>query len=260
MVTGAGTRYCAGLFLLKHFRWDAVLSGRRGFLRRLACAGFILFGLCGAVSAAESQATVIPGWWSIPFILLLACIALMPFINKRFWEHFYPHISIGLGLIVAVVYVTQLGHEGSHRVLETALDYFKFIALIGSLFVISGGILIEISGGGNPRVNTLLLIAGLALANIVGTTGASALLIRPFLRINKDRLRPFHVVMFIFIISNCAGALTPIGDPPLFLGYINGVPFAWTILHCWKPWLMERASAGSVFRDGYSVRAEDASP
>ncbi len=85
------------------------------------------------------------------------------------------------------------------------------------------------------------------LANIVGTTGASALLIRPFLRINKDRLRPFHIVLFIFIVSNCAGALTPIGDPPLFLGYINGVPFEWTILHCWAPWVVVNGLLLAVF-------------
>ncbi len=180
----------------------------------------------------------IPGWWSIPFLLLLSCIAFVPFVHKPFWEKFFAHISVGLGLLVAVVYATQLGDFGREKLGETALEYFKFIALIGSLFVVSGGILIDISGGGNPRVNTLLLASGLILANVVGTTGASVLLIRPFLRINKDRVQPFHVVLFIFIVGNCAGALTPIGDPPLFLGYINGVPFEWTILHCWAPWLL----------------------
>ena len=209
------------------------------------CLG-ILF-LCSAAPASDAPAASIPVSWSIPFVLLLASIAIVPFINKRFWEHYYAHISIGLGLIVVAIYFAQLGGYGREKVLETALEYFKFIALVGSLFVVSGGILIDISGGGHPRVNTLLLMSGLALANIVGTTGASALLIRPYLRINKDRLRPFHVVLFIFIISNCAGALTPIGDPPLFLGYINGVPFEWTILHCWKPWLLANGLLLAVF-------------
>lgn len=200
-----------------------------------------------AGAAETAQMPEIPIWWSFPFVLLLGCIATMPFINKQFWEHHYSTVSIVLGLTVVLIYVTQLGGLGRDKVLETALDYFKFIALIGSLFVVSGGILIDISGGGNPGVNILLLTAGLAMANIVGTTGASALLIRPFLRINKDRLRPFHVVMFIFIVSNCAGALTPIGDPPLFLGYIKGVPFEWTILHCWKPWLLANGLLLAVF-------------
>ena len=138
--------------------------------------------------------------------------------TSRFGSILFGHISIGLGLIVSAIYLTQLGAYGHEKLGETALEYFKFIALIGSLFVVCGGILIDVSGGGNPRVNTLLLATGVLLANIVGTTGASMLLIRPFLRINKDRMQPFHVVLFIFIVSNCAGVLTPIGDPPLFLG------------------------------------------
>ncbi len=189
----------------------------------------------------------IPGWWSIPFLLLLSAIAFMPFVNKPFWERFFGHISVGMGIIVAGIYATQLGEHGRNVLGETALEYFKFIAMVGSLFVVSGGILVDISGGGNPRVNTLLLASGLILANIIGTTGASVLLIRPFLRINKDRLKSFHVVLFIFIVSNCAGALTPIGDPPLFLGYINGVPFEWTILHCWAPWLVANGLLLAVF-------------
>ncbi len=207
-------------------------------LRLLAVAGIGLF-CCSGVSADEAgHAGLVPGWWSIPFMLLLSCIAFVPFIHKPFWEKFFARISLGLAAIVALLYVTQLGAYGREMVFETALEYFKFIALIGSLYVVSGGILIDISGGGNVLVNVLLLAAGMILANIVGTTGASALLIRPFLRINGDRLRPFHTVFFIFIVSNCAGVLTPIGDPPLFLGYINGVPFEWTILHCWAPWLV----------------------
>ena len=218
-------------------------------MRKFAIAtilGSILF--CASAGADEAvHAASVPGWWSIPFMLLLSCIAFVPFIHKPFWERFFAHISVGLGLIAAAIYATQLGAHGREVLGETALEYFKFIALVGSLFVVSGGILIEISGGGNPRVNTLLLASGLLVANIVGTTGASVLLIRPFLRINKDRLRPFHVVLFIFIVSNCAGALTPIGDPPLFLGYINGVPFEWTILHCWAPWLLANGLLLMVF-------------
>ncbi|MEI6236370.1 MAG: sodium:proton antiporter [Planctomycetota bacterium] len=205
--------------------------------------------MCASANAAEiaGHTISIPGWWSIPFMLLLSCIACVPFIHKPFWEKFFAHISVGLGLIVAAIYMTQLGDHGRHVLGETALEYFKFIALVGSLFVVAGGILVDISGGGNPRVNVLILIAGLLLANIVGTTGASVLLIRPFLRINKDRMKPFHIVMFIFIVSNCAGALTPIGDPPLFLGYINGVPFEWTILHCWAPWAVANGLLLAVF-------------
>ena len=156
---------------------------------------------------AAGEASHVPAaaaWWSIPFALLLACIALLPFIHKHFWERYFAYISLGLGALVAAFYMTQLGHDGREILGETALEYFKFIALVGSLFVVSGGILVDVSGGGNPRVNTVLLLAGVLIANLVGTTGASVLLIRPFLRINKDRLRPFHIVMFIFWSATAA--------------------------------------------------------
>jgi Na+/H+ antiporter NhaD/arsenite permease-like protein len=192
----------------------------------------------GLLRPVKPPQIAVPAWASLPFLLLLGCIACMPFINRHLWEHHYHHISMLMGALVAGGYLAGMGHYGQHRMVETALEYFKFIALIGGLFVVTGGILIDISGEGRPVVNALVLAAGALLANVFGTTGASALLIRPFLRINKDRLRPFHVVMFIFIVSNCGGALTPIGDPPLFLGYLYGVPFDWTLTHCFNPWLV----------------------
>jgi Na+/H+ antiporter NhaD/arsenite permease-like protein len=162
-----------------------------------------------------------------PFLLLLLAIALMPFVAKHWWEHNYHKVSIGLGLVVVVYYLFVL-HNGQ-RMLTTAVEYAGFIALIGSLFVIAGGIHIRMTGRSTPAANTGLLALGAILANLIGTTGASMLLIRPFLRINKYRVAPFQVVFFIFIISNVGGALTPIGDPPLFLGYLKGVPFFWLL-------------------------------
>ncbi|MFH0939312.1 MAG: sodium:proton antiporter, partial [Planctomycetota bacterium] len=190
------------------------------------------------VQPAQIPRILVPAWWSVPFLLLLACIAIVPFINKHFWDRHFHHIALALGVAVVTVYLARLGGYGQYRIKEVALDYFKFIALIGSLFIVTGGILIDISGRGAPFVNTVLLAAGALLANIFGTTGAAMLLIRPFLRINQGRLRPFHVVMFIFIVANCGGALTPIGDPPLFLGYLCGVPFSWTIFNCWPAWAL----------------------
>jgi Na+/H+ antiporter NhaD/arsenite permease-like protein len=205
----------------------------------LAAIGLILPARAMAEEAVlvSTQTAVSPAW-SLPFLVLLACIALFPFINKRFWEHHYHQLAIALGLLIAIPYVTLFGEFGRHRMFETLIEYVRFIALIGSLYVVAGGILIEISGEGRPFLNTLILGVGAVLANLFGTTGASALLIRPFLRINKERIRSFHVVYFIFIVSNCGGALTPIGDPPLFLGYLYGVPFSWTIVNCWPAWLL----------------------
>ena len=166
-------------------------------------------------------------WMVLPFVFLLLAIALMPFIHQHHWEKHYPKVSIGLGLITAVYYVAVL--HNSPRMVTTLVEYAGFLALIGSLFVIAGGIHINMTGRSTPAVNTGLLAIGAILANLIGTTGASILLIRPFLRINKSRVAPYHVVFFIFLVSNIGGALTPIGDPPLFLGYLKGVPFFWLL-------------------------------
>jgi Na+/H+ antiporter NhaD/arsenite permease-like protein len=162
-----------------------------------------------------------------PFVALLLAIALMPFIHKHHWENHYPKVSIGLGLVVVLYYLFVL--KNGQRMLASAIEYMGFIALIGSLFVVAGGIHITMTGKATPATNTGLLALGAILANLIGTTGASMLLIRPFLRINKYRVGAYHVVFFIFIISNIGGALTPIGDPPLFLGYLKGVPFFWLL-------------------------------
>src|ERR1035441_139391 len=160
-----------------------------------------------------------------PFVLLLLAIALLPFVLKHHWENHYPQVAIGLGLITVVYYVVVL--HNAPRMLLSLVEYAGFMALIGSLYVIAGGIHINMTGRSTPAVNTGLLALGAILANLIGTTGASMLLIRPFLQINKQRVAPYHVVFFIFLVSNIGGALTPIGDPPLFLGYLKGVPFFW---------------------------------
>ncbi|HEV7784010.1 MAG TPA: sodium:proton antiporter, partial [Thermoanaerobaculia bacterium] len=119
------------------------------------------------------------------------------------------------------------------------------------LYVVAGGILVDVRARATPLNNTLLLAAGAILANIVGTTGASMLLIRPFMSMNSSdrdqRLRPYHILFFIFIVSNCGGCLTPIGDPPLYLGYLKGVPFSWTLTHLWPMWLLVNSTLLAVF-------------
>jgi Na+/H+ antiporter NhaD/arsenite permease-like protein len=180
----------------------------------------------------------------LPFALLLLAIAAVPFLHRHWWERYYPYVSIGLGLFVCGYYAIYLDY---HRMLETFADYFSFIVLIGSLFIAAGGIFLDTERRATPLVNTILLTAGALISNLLGTTGASMLLIRPFLRINKSRVRGYHVVFFIFIVSNMGGALTPIGDPPLFLGYLNGVPFLWTLQKIWPVWLMALALVLAVF-------------
>ncbi|MGO8701732.1 MAG: sodium:proton antiporter [Limisphaerales bacterium] len=140
-----------------------------------------------------------------------------------------------LAAIVAGYYVAIL--HAPARVLHTAQDYLSFIALIGSLFVVSGGIHINVKGEATPALNVLFLFFGALLANVFGTTGASMLLIRPWLRMNKYRVSAHHVTFFIFIVSNVGGCLTPVGDPPLFLGYLMGVPFWWVAARGFHIWL-----------------------
>ncbi len=183
-------------------------------------------------------------WMILPFALLLLAIAIVPFLHRRWWEKYYPHVSIGLGLLVCFYYVYFLDY---HRILDTLGEYFSFIVLIGSLFIASSGIYLHTERRATPLVNTILLAFGALISNLLGTTGASMLLIRPFLRINRPRIRGYHIVFFIFIVSNIGGALTPIGDPPLYLGFMNGVPFLWTLYKVWPIWLLAVLLVLAVF-------------
>lgn len=173
-------------------------------------------------------------FWAIPFALILLQIAVWPLINPKFWEKYYPWLTVPLGLLVVGYYI--LGRHATEHVLHVGHEYFSFIALIGSLYVVSGGLLVAMTGRLTPHQNLAILGIGAVLANLVGTTGASMILIRPFMRGNSWRFQKFHIAFFIFIVSNCGGALTPIGDPPLFLGYLRGVPFFWVFEMLWYKW------------------------
>ena len=174
-------------------------------------------------------------WMILPFVLLLGTIALAPWFAPDWWLRQYPKIALGLGAITLVYYLLVL--RAPDRVWLVAEDYVSFIMLIGSLFVVSGGIHINVRGQATPLINVLFLFIGAVLANLLGTTGAAMLLIRPWIRMNQYRVTAHHIVFFIFIVANVGGCLTPIGDPPLFLGYLQGVPFWWVAKHCWPMWV-----------------------
>ncbi len=198
--------------------------------------------------------------WIAPFGLLLAAIALGPLFFSEWWSRHYAKVALGLGALVLISYVvkgivgslettpsgagfsTMMHHfltaPSQERLMHTGIEYVSFISLIGSLFVISGGIHINVKGEATPAANVLYLLIGALVSNVLGTTGASMLMIRPWLRMNKYRLTAHHVVFFIFIVANVGGCLTPVGDPPLFLGYLKGVPFWWVAEHCWSAWLV----------------------
>ncbi|MEM6643208.1 MAG: sodium:proton antiporter [Bacteroidota bacterium] len=176
-----------------------------------------------------------PAPWSVvPFVLLLSMIATGPLFYPHFWHKSYPIIAVVLASIVCSYYLFWL--KNTHSPIHSAAEYIQFIALITGLFVASGGILINVDKEAKPLTNVVILAIGAVIANLIGTTGASMLLIRPFIRLNNNRIKPYHVVFFIFIVSNVGGCLTPIGDPPLFLGFLKGVPFTWTLIHNVVPW------------------------
>ena len=181
--------------------------------------------------------TTTPLWAVLPFVLYLLLIAVLPLFLGRFWEHNRNKLLVAAGLSLPVlVYLIGKGGEGGTEILHTVFDYASFMALLGALFTISGGICLRGSLTGSPRVNLAFLSIGAVLGSVIGTTGASVLLIRPLLRANSRRGYGTHVVVFfIFIVSNAAGLLTPLGDPPLFLGFLRGVPFVWT-LRLFKQW------------------------
>ena len=187
-------------------------------------------------AAMHENHHVLPGTWSvIPFVILLIMIATGPIFYERFWHHNYPKIAVSLAAAVVIYYLAVLHNQ--HSPIHAFFEYFQFIALLSGLFIASGSIMIQVDKKGTSAVNMGILLVGAIVANIIGTTGASMLLIRPFIRVNKGRISPYHIIFFIFIVSNIGGSLTPIGDPPLFLGFLKGVPFFWTLQHNFLPWL-----------------------
>ena len=180
--------------------------------------------------------TELPLVTALPFVALLLVIALAPLIVPKWWHHNRNKALVSLAISAPIL--LYLGSTAPALLNEKFHEYLSFIVVIAALYVIAGGIHVEGSLAGTPLVNTGVLGLGAVLANLLGTTGASVLLIRPLLRANKRRKRVAHVVIFfIFIVANCGGVLTPLGDPPLLLGYLKGVPFDWT-LRLWPQWLM----------------------
>ena len=187
--------------------------------------------LCLAAGPAPNIGAVLPLWSMLPFAGILLSIALVPLVLPRFWHHHFPKVSAFWAIVFAVPFIyffreTAL-YEIGHIIL---IDYIPFILLLWALFTVSGGIYVKGTLKGTPAINVVILIIGTLLASVIGTTGASMLLIRPILRSNAWRVYKVHtIVFFIFLVSNIGGSLTPLGDPPLFLGFLHGVPFFWTM-------------------------------
>ncbi|MGL6073789.1 MAG: sodium:proton antiporter [Fimbriiglobus sp.] len=190
----------------------------------------------------------LPFWSALPFVVLLLCVAVLPLVAEHWWHQNRNKAIVAFLLAMpTAIYLVWLGHDTEDALIHELQDYGSFMAMLTALYVISGGI----AFGGNltcrARTNVGILAIGAVLANFVGTTGASMLLIRPLLRANRGRERVTHLpVFFIFIVSNTGGLLTPLGDPPLFLGFLQGVDFFWT-LRLWPEWLIVNVSLMGIF-------------
>jgi Na+/H+ antiporter NhaD/arsenite permease-like protein len=217
----------------------------RSVVMALAALGAMFLQSAGAFASETGgpgpveEIAAPPLWAALPFAVYLLIIALFPLFLGRFWEKNRNKLIMAVAAGTPAVAWLLLGHShGAEWLLHSLKEYAAFIVLLGALFVISGGIYLRGSLAGTPLVNTAFLATGAVLASFIGTTGASMLLVRPLLRANEKRERKTHlVIFFIFIVANGGGMLTPLGDPPLFLGFLRGVPFLFT-LRLFVPWLL----------------------
>ena len=176
-----------------------------------------------------------------PFVGMLLSIAAGPLLAPQFWHHHYFKVSLGWTVLIIgmLLYGFGIDQTTGHFAHMLTHEYIPFILMIGALFTITGGIHIVVRTRSTALVNTTFLLVGALIASLIGTTGAAMLLIRPFIEMNKNRFYKTHLgVFFIFIVANIGGSLTPLGDPPLFLGYLRGVPFEWPLLHLFKPFVI----------------------
>ena len=200
--------------------------------------------------AAEMDGASLSLLWGLPFAAILLSIALGPLLFSHMWHHHFGKITAFWTALFLIPFVSVFGmHAGIHTVVHALLEeYVPFILLILALYTISGGIYVFGDLRGTPKLNTALLATGTLLASVMGTTGAAMLMIRPLLKANHHRHYRVHIVVFfIFLVANIGGGLTPLGDPPLFLGFLKGVDFMWTVEHMLTPVLISMAVLLTVF-------------
>jgi Na+/H+ antiporter NhaD/arsenite permease-like protein len=223
------------------------------------CAMWAVFMLIPDVAICSTQTAgahhgvdigrVLPVWTVIPFAGILLSIALCPLLVPHFWHNHFGKVSALWAVLFAVPFVYVYHGTAVYEILHIYLiDYIPFIILLWGLFTVAGGIVVGGSIKGTPMVNTIMLLIGTVLASWVGTTGAAMVMIRPVLRANKNRIKKVHVIcFFIFLVANIGGSLTPLGDPPLFLGFLHNVPFFWVTTGILKHMLLTAAILLALF-------------
>jgi|694.fasta_scaffold05828_13 Na+/H+ antiporter NhaD/arsenite permease-like protein len=182
----------------------------------------------------------------LPFVIFLLLIALGPIFFAKWWHKYYKHTAVFFTVFIIVISLI-LDFSHLHLFIHTAFEYISFITLLASLYFATAGIVIKTDENGTPLANSILLLIGAILASVIGTTGAAMILIRPFINMNKNRLLPYQKVFFIFIVCNAGGMLSPIGDPPLFMGFLKGIPFFWISLKTFPFWLLTNGLLIAVF-------------
>jgi Na+/H+ antiporter NhaD/arsenite permease-like protein len=231
-------------------------------LRGLATLVALAPGLATAESFDGARLNLM---WAIPFAGILLSIAVMPLILPSFWHHHFGKVSAAwtLAFFLPFAYLFGINAAGVSLVHALLAEYIPFIVLLTALYTVAGGIYIRGNLHGSPGLNCGLLLIGVVLASFMGTTGASMLLIRPLIRANDNRKHKAHlVVFFIFLVSNVGGSLTPLGDPPLFLGFLKGVDFFWTVSHIFPETLFMVVSLLLIFYiiDSYYFKKEGLMP
>ena len=212
-------------------------TGRNVLIKTILSAVALCIALASPAFAADAlDGSKMPLLWAIPFAGMLLSIALGPLLFANVWHHHYGKISALWAALILAPMAMIYGFDATAHVLfhTAALEYIPFILMITALFTAAGGLVVRGNLHGSPALNTGLLAIGTLMASVIGTTGAAMVLIRPLLRANDNRKHNAHVVVFfIFLVANIGGSLTPIGDPPLFLGFLRGVDFTWTLFHLW---------------------------
>ena len=217
---------------------------------KIKLALFPLLALPLTANASGFNAAELSLVWGLPFALILLSIATGPLLFAHTWHHHFGKITAGWTLLFLIPFTLVFGFGESVHLIAHAMvgEYIPFILLLLALYTISGGILVWGNLHGSPKLNTALLAIGTLLAPIMGTTGAAMLMIRPLLKANDNRKHNVHVVIFfIFLVANIGGGLTPLGDPPLFLGFLKGVDFMWTVQHMFMPVLISTVVLLTIF-------------
>ena len=211
---------------------------------------FLLLLAAFPAAASDFEGSSASLLWGLPFALILLSIALGPLFFSRIWHHHFGKITAFWTLLFLTPFIVTFGFSaGVHTVAHALVEeYIPFILLLLALYTISGGIFVSGDLHGSPKLNTTLLAVGTALSSVMGTTGAAMLMIRPLLKANHNRYYRVHIVIFfIFLVANIGGGLTPLGDPPLFLGFLKGVDFMWTVKHMLMPVLISSVILLTVF-------------